>query len=149
MRDAELRKGAVVEDRAVACRSDLLQLATDGLVKEESVGPWIPVRWNIVGHVSAPRHLGIAHVRRCSAHCVDHALKCLQTHEHGTLLRHDSRVLFQKRDRDGHRHSGFGTLALETLRAAALAEHLLRQVTKSREFFCSVLFMGESVDKEE
>ena len=43
VRDAELRKEALVEDRAVACRSDLLQLAIDGLIEEESVGPWIPV----------------------------------------------------------------------------------------------------------
>ena len=53
VRDAELRKEALAEDRAVACRSDLLELAIDGLVGEENVGPWIPVQWNIAGQVSA------------------------------------------------------------------------------------------------
>ena len=94
-------------------------------------------------------HLGIAHVRRCSAHCVDHALQCLQTHQDDVLLRHDSRVPFEKPDREGHKHSGFNTLASQTLGAAALAERLLRQVTKSREFFCWVLFVVESVEEKE
>ena len=42
-----------MEDRAVAGRSDLLQLSIEGLVEEESVSPWIPVQWNIVDQVSA------------------------------------------------------------------------------------------------
>ena len=80
MRDAELCKDALVEDRAVAGCSDLLQLSIEGLVKEESVGPWIPVQGNILDQVSTEMtlqaimdhlHFGIAHVRRCSAHCVD------------------------------------------------------------------------------
>ena len=80
-------------------------------------------------------HLGIAHVRRCSAHCVE---------QDDVLLRHDSSVPFEKPDREGHKHSGFGTLASQTLGAAAL-----RQVTKSREFFCWVLFVVESVEEKE
>ena len=36
-------QGRAVEDRAVAGRSDLLQLCIGGLVDEQSVGPWIPV----------------------------------------------------------------------------------------------------------
>ena len=77
-------------------------------------------------------HLGIAHVRHCSAHCFDHALQCLQKHQHDVLLRHDPRVPFEKPDREGHKHPSFGTLASQTLGAAALAERPLRQVTKSR-----------------
>ena len=42
-----------MEDCAVAGRSDLLQLSVEGLVEEESVGPWIRVQWNIVDQVSA------------------------------------------------------------------------------------------------
>ena len=53
MRNAEVCKDALVEDRAVAGRSDLLQLSIGGLVDEQSVGPWIPVQWNIVDQVSA------------------------------------------------------------------------------------------------
>ena len=134
MRNAEVCKDALVEYRAVAGRSDLLQLSIGGHVDEQSVGPWIPVQWNIVDQVSAQTmlwhptnvqqihrtemtvqaimdhlHLGIAHVRRCSAHCVDRALQCLQTHQDDVLLRHDSRVP-----------------SSQTLGAAALAERLLR-----------------------
>ena len=163
-----------MEDRAVAGRSDLLQLSIEGLVEEESVGPWIPVQWIIVDQVSARMmlrhptdvqqihraemtlqtfmdhlHLGIAHVCRCSAHYVDHALQCLQTQQHDVLLRYDSKVLCEKPDREGHKHSGFGTLASQTLGATTLAERLLRQVTKSRQFFCWVLFVVESVEEKE
>ena len=151
-----------------------LQLSIEGFVEEESVGPWIPVQWNIVDQVSAQMllwhptdvqqihrtdmmlqaimdhlHLGIAHVRRCSAHCVDHDLQCLQTGQHDVLWRHDSTVTFEKPDQEGHKHSGFGTLASQTLGAAALAERLLMQVTKSREVFCWVLFVVVSVEERE
>ena len=60
-----------------------------------------------------------------------------------------SRVPFEKPDREGHKHPGFGTLASQTLGAAALAERLLRQVTKSRELFWWVLFVVESVEEKE
>ena len=53
VRNAEICKDALVEDRAVAGRSDLLQLSIEGLVEKEGVGPWIPVQWNIVYQVSA------------------------------------------------------------------------------------------------
>ena len=39
MRDVELGKEAIVEDRAMACRSGLLQLSIEGFVEEDSVGP--------------------------------------------------------------------------------------------------------------
>ena len=51
----------------------------------------------------------------------------------------NSRVPFENPDREGHKHSG----------AAALAERLLRQVTKSREFFCWVLSVVKSVEEKE
>ena len=92
-------------------------------------------------------HLGIAHVRRCSAHCVDHAIPCLQTHQHDVFLRHDSRVPLKSQIEKGI--SGLGTFASQTLGAVAQAERLLRQVTKSREFFCWVLFVVKSVDEKE
>ena len=94
-------------------------------------------------------HLGIAHVRRCSAHCVDHTLQCTQTHQHDVLLRYGSRVPFDRPHQKWHKHSRFDTLASQTLKAAVLAERLLRQVTKSREFFCWVLFVVESVEEKE
>ena len=55
--------------------------------------------------------------------------------------------LFKSQIEKGHNHSGFGTHALQTLGAAALAECLPRQVIKSREFFCWVLFVAESVER--
>ena len=51
MRNADLCNEALVENRAVAGRSVLLQLSIEGLDDEESVGPWIPVQWNIVDQV--------------------------------------------------------------------------------------------------